>query len=459
MINRHNLLSGLHFYTDKFSLFSRNAKMVLLYSGLTGLVFGVFRLVFSFYVLSLGYNERLVGDLTSYTSLAAFLVALPAVYLSDRFSQKHIMLATSLLITTALVGLVIFPSAPFLIAFSMLIGLSQAVRQIAVAPFLMSNTTPDERQYVFSFNFGMMTLTSAIGQQLGGLLPGWLGAAVGADPQSATAYQLALIAMTVISLIAVSPLPFIRIARVVRDQKIEMPWKKLFRHGPQLVKFITPQLIIGLGAGMMMPFINIYFRKVFGLGDAAVGTIAFAAVFGMGIAQFIAPIMADRMGKMKVVMLTQALSIPFLMTLGLAAWLVPSGQVSVGLWIGITSVAYFLRMALMNFSGPIYETFILEHAKPEATSLASALNGLSFQFGWIVSPTISGWFQTTYGEFGFVPVFASVSVLYALAIFVEWLFFHKVGRAADFTQATAVVMIGDEGLEPEFSEAQRAATK
>jgi hypothetical protein len=33
--------------------------------------------------------------------------------------------------------------------------------------------------------------------------------------------------------------------------------------------------------------------------------------------------------------------------------------------------------------------------------------------------------QSRYGEYGFVPVFASVSVLYATAIVVEWLFFRK----------------------------------
>lgn len=427
-MNNRPAASGLQLYLSKFNLFSVNVKTVLIYSGLTGLAFGIFRLLFNFYVLSLGgYDEGFLGNLTSYSSLAALISALPAVYLSDRFSHKHIMIATGAISALALLGLVLFPIRPLLIAFNMLIGLSMAVRQVAIAPFLMGNTSPEERQYVFSFNFGLMTLASAAGSQLGGSIPGWMGAVANVAPTSTAAYQLTLGVVVAISLIALSPLPFLRVARRDPDRKVEMPWKKLSRHGRQLSKLITPQLIIGLGAGMMMPFMNLYYRNVFGLSDAAIGTLFAAAVFGMAIAQFIAPPLADRFGKVTIVMITQALSIPFLIMLGIAAWTVPNGG-NLGVWIAITGVAYFLRMSLMNLSGPVYETFILEQAHPDAQSLASALNGLAFQFGWVVSPSISGWLQTRYGDYGFVPVFASVSVLYALAIFVEWLFFRNADR-------------------------------
>jgi MFS family permease len=431
MTLRHGLTNGLRLYFAKFNLFSRNAKLVLLYSGLTGLVFGVFRLLFNFYVLSLGsYDESFIGTLTSYSSLAALLAALPAVYFADRFSQKTIMLVTGIVVTGALLGLVMFPYGPLLIAFNMMIGLAQAARQVAIAPFLMANTSPGERQYVFSFNFGLMTLASAAGSQIGGSLPSLFGGMANIPATSTLAYQLTLGSVTAISLIALSPLPFIRVARLAKDRVIEMPWKKLWRHRSRISRLITPQLIIGLGAGMMMPFMNLYYRNVFKLNDATIGSLFAAAVFGMAIAQFIAPPLAERFGKIGTVIASQALSIPFLMMLGVAAWLVPSGNANVGLWFGITASAYFFRMALMNLSGPVYETFILEQSETEAQSLTSALNGLAFQFGWVVSPQISGNLQARYGEYGFVPVFATVSVLYATAILVEWLFIKNGRRIA-----------------------------
>jgi Na+/melibiose symporter-like transporter len=310
----------------------------------------------------------------------------------------------------------------------MIASVAAAIRQVTVSPFLMRNTTIDDRQYVFSLNFGLTTLFSAAGNQLGGFLPTWLGSAAGTEATSPLAYQLALGAMTLISVLAIGPLTHLRVAPRDPGAVIEMPWKKLARHGGALVKLITPQLVIGLGAGMFQPFMNLYFRKVFGLSDAAVGTVFFISVFAMAIAQFTSAPLADHFGKIRTVIAAQAISIPFLIVMGLAAWIVPGGRAAFSLMFIGTAIAFLTRQALMNLAGPVYETFILDQTKPEAQSLASALNGLSFQFGWVVSPSISGWFQAQYGQFGFVPVFGCVVVLYGAAIFMEWLFFRKVAK-------------------------------
>jgi MFS family permease len=420
---------GLRAYQDKISQFSPNARAVLTFSAMNGLVFGVFRLLFNFYVLSLGgYDERFVGNLTSYSSAAALMAALPAVYIADRFSQKRIMIVTGLISAAAILGMVLLPLPPVLITLNMVASIAAAIRQVTVSPFLMRNTTSEDRQYVFSLNFGLTTLFSAAGNQLGGFLPTWLGGAVGAEATSPLAYQLALGGMTLISFLAIGPLKYLRVAPRDPDAVIEMPWKKLARHGGALVKLITPQLVIGLGAGMFQPFRNLYFRKVFGLNDAAVGTVFFISVFAMAIAQFTSAPLADRFGKIRTVIAAQAVSIPFLIIMGLAAWIVPSGRAAFSFMFIVTAIAFLTRQALMNLAGPVYETFILDQTKPEAQSLASALNGISFQFGWVVSPSISGWFQAQYGQFGFVPVFACVVILYAAAIFMEWLFFHNVAK-------------------------------
>jgi MFS family permease len=425
-MHESNSPTGLRLYVAKMALFSRNARMVLLYSGMEGLAFGVFRLLFNFYVISLGgYDERFIGNLTSYSSAAALLAALPAVYLADRFSQKAIMIATGLISALSILGLVLLPLRPFLILFNVTAGLAMAIRQVAVAPFLMRNTSPEERQYVFSFNFGLMTLAGSAGSQLGGVLPTWLGRLASVGSTDTLAYQLALGSMTATALMGLLPLLRIRMAPRDPSQPIEMPWNKLARHGRQMTRLISPSLIIGLGAGLMMPFMNLYYRNVFGKSDAAIGTLFAVGTLGMAAAQFLAPPMADRLGKINTVMLTQALSIPFLVLLGVAAWVVPGGHGSVSIWFGVAALAYLFRLSLMNLSGPVYETFILEQAKPEAQSLASALNGLAFQFGWVVSPSVSGLLQAQYGEFGFVPVFALVSVFYAAAILTEWVFFRN----------------------------------
>ncbi len=427
-----NLLGGVRLYWKKLNLFTRNAKMVLVYSALTGLAFGVFRLLFNFYVLSLGgYDEEFLGLLTSLSSAAAMSVAVPAAYLAERFSQKRIMIVTGLVSALAFLGLVLFPFRAFLILFNLVSGLAMSIRQVSVAPFLMSNTSEEERQYVFSFSFGMRTTAAFVGNWIGGSLPAWLGGWAGVGPTDTLAYQLALGSMMLISILAVGPLTFIRESTSQSQSQPNNPFRQIFQHGRQLFKLITPQVIIGLGAGLMMPFMNIYYRNVFGRSDAVIGTLFALGSLTMGIAQFTSPPLADRLGKVKAVVLTQGLSVPFLLTLGLAAWVVPTGRGDPSFWFLIAAVAYLFRLALMNMSGPVYQTFILEQVRPDVQALAASLNNIAFRFGWFVSPYVSGWFQTNYG---FVPVFLSTSTLYVIGILVTWAFFHDAEQPVEKPQ-------------------------
>ena len=425
LVDENTLDSGLTAYLNKLRMFTRNAKMVLLYSGLTGLAFGVFRLLFNFYVLSLGgYDEQFLGLLTSISSAASLAVALPAAYIAERYSHKRIMVVTVWLSVVAFAGLIVFPARGLLIAFNVLQGIAMSIRQVTAAPFLMNNSSPEERQYVFSYQFGLNTAAGFAGNLVGGMLPTWFGALAGVAATSTPAYRMALGSMILVSMLAIGPLMFIRGQQRERSQDVEMPWTLLWRHRVVLGKLILPNWLIGLGAGMMMPFMNLYYRNVFGQSDAVIGYLFASGLLGMAIAQFIAPPLADRLGKINLVVLTQGLSVPFLITLGLAAWAVPRGG-SLLLWFGIAWAAYLFRLALMNLSGPVYQTFVLEHVPDHVQALAASLNGIAFQFGWVLSPQLSGWFQTNYG---FVPVFATTAVLYIIGISITWAFFHDAER-------------------------------
>lgn len=426
-VRLQNRFEGIGLYLEKTGKFARNAKLVLTYSAFTGLAFGVFRFLFNFYVLSLGesYNEAFIGTLQTAASFASIAMALPAAYIAERFSQKKVMIVTGLLSSLAFIGLVLFPFKGFLIAFRMIAGVSMSVRQVAMAPFLMANTSKDERQWVFSFNFGLMTISSFFGNLLGGLLPTWLGGLAGAAPTDTLSYQLALGSMMLVTILSVGPLALIRMRPRDPERVIELPWVQLWQHGSVLVRYLLPQFIIGLGAGLMMPFMNIYFRNVYQKSDALIAFVFAIGGLSMAVAQFLGPPLADKRGKINAVILTQAFSIPFLLTLGIGALVVSGDLARASLWFVIASVAYIFRLALMNLSNPIYQTFVLEHVPESTQALAMSLNSLSFQFGWFVMPQLSGWLQVSLGALGFVPIFFTVAFFYVTAIAVEWAFFRR----------------------------------
>lgn len=409
-------------YIQKLKLFTRNVRMVLIFTTFTGLTFGVFRLLFNFYVLSLGgYDEVFLGTLTSISSAASLAMALPAAYIAERFPRKRIMIITGFISALAILGLIMVPQRGFLILFNIVSGISMSLRQVAISPFLMDNTTQEERQYVFSFNMGLSTTAGFVGNIVGGMMPSWFAVLINAAPTDTISYRLALSCMVLVSMLAISPLLFIRGAKVQDETEIQLPWKLLAQHSSKLIKLILPNWVIGLGAGMLMPFMNIYYRNVFSQPDAIIGYLFASGALGMAIAQFIAPPLADRFGKIKTVVVTQALSIPFLLLLGFGAYIVPRGG-NIILWFSVAWIAYLFRLALMNLSGPIYMTFVLEQVPQNVQALATSLNSIAFQFGWVLSPQLSGWLQANYS---FVPVFLTTSTLYVIGISITWIFFHN----------------------------------
>ena len=102
----------------------------------------------------------------------------------------------------------------------------------------------------------------------------------------------------------------------------------------------------------------------------------------------------------------------------------PSGIGNLSVWLIIAIIAYNLRNGLMNMGDPVYQTFMLERIPQDVHALAISLNIICFQFGWFVMPQISGHLQVQFGEFGFVPIFIFVSIMYSLAALAEYIFFR-----------------------------------
>jgi MFS family permease len=394
-------------------------------SFLEGLGIGGFRLLFNFYVLSLGYNEAFVGTLQTMQSLAAIVAAIPAAYVADRLPSRPLLVAVPLALGLAIIGLVALPLPAFLVVFRMLLGTAIASREVVVATYLMQNTSDDERQWVFSFNFCLMMAATFFGYTIGGALPTWIGSLVGEAATSTVAYQGAIGLLGFAASLGGVPAFLLRESGADARGAPDLPWRLLRKHGRSVIRFLLPNVIIGLGAGMMMPFMNIYFRKVYGRSDAFIGVLFAAGSIFMALAQFAGPVLAEAKGKIRAVIFAQALSIPFLVLLGLGAFLVPAGIVPVGVALGVAIVAFNARIALMNMGNPIYQTFVLEHVDSEVRAMSMSLLSISFQFGWFVMPQVSGSLQVLFGDFGFVPVFAGVILFYAAAILLERRFFLR----------------------------------
>lgn len=403
-------VEGVWAYGAKLTLFRPNARLYLLFTIISGVAFGIFRLLFNFYVISLGYDEALLGRLLTMTSLVALVGALPAGYFSDRLGRKLSLLISTFLLSTAVAGMVAWPTPLGFYLMNGLMGLSQSLAGVTFGPFLVENSGEEERTYLFSFSFGIQMIAGFVGNWLGGRLPAWMGDAFQVEAVSAEAYGWSIAIVAGMGFTALLPLFLLKRQRTARQEGRPSlsPFQYARRYPGMLTKLVLPILITSLGAGLLMPFMNVFYRYAYARSDADIGTLFAAGSLAMAIGLLIAPPLADRYGKMRVVVLTQAISIPFLVTLGFAPWY----------WLSAGS--YLIRLALMNMSNPVYQAFVMEKVDESSRATVASLVSMSWSFGWAFSPTLSGWLQV---EYGFTPVYMGTIGTYILAVYLYWRFF------------------------------------
>ncbi len=410
-------------YSSRVRAFKPNARLYLSSVIITGAAMGVYRLLFNFYALSLGYDEALLGKLVTVSSLTALLAALPMGYLSDLIGRKASLVISGIMLSTSIFVIVFWQGIFVLYAMNVLSGLAQSLSAVTIAPFLMENSGEQERTYLFSFSRACKWPWPrwAIGSAVT-CLPGLLRCAACSHQQHSLCRGFT--GHCLVAGIGVIPLFFLRQPALQRaERSVFAPLSYAVKQPVLLTKLILPMLITSIGAGMIMPFMNVFFRQVYHQPDPVIGTLFAWGSLAMGIGLLIAPPLAERMGKIQLVVITQALSIPFLIILGFAPVF----------WM--SALAYYVRLALMNMSGPVYQTFVMEHVEPSARATVASLVSMAWNFGWAFSPSISGWLQVNYG---FGPPFLGTIFLYTVSIFLYWAFFWRGKESPAVSQSPAI---------------------
>lgn len=408
-------------YSSHIRAFKPNARLYLLNVIITGAVMGVFRLIFNFYALSLGFDESVLGNLITTSSFVALIAALPMGYLADIIGRKGSLILSSILLAFSVIAMALWKTETSLYAMNVVSGLAQSLAGVTMSPFLMENSDEKERTYLFSFGQGLQMTMASIGNWVGGYLPTWISQTQHVSETSSIAYGNSILIAGIGALIAVLPLMFIKSPNITRSQRaVFAPFQYAAKNPGLLTKLVLPMLLTSLGAGLIMPFMNVFFRVVHHQPDPVIGTLFAWGSLAMGIGLLIAPPLADRTGKIQLVVITQALSIPFLILLGFSPIF----------WVG--AVSYYIRLALMNMSSPVYQTFVMEHVEPSGRATVASLTSMAWNFGWAFSPTISGWLQVKYG---FGPAFIGTITLYTISVLMYWAFFWR--RSIDPVPASA----------------------
>lgn len=397
-------------YREAFASFSRPARLYLVTELLAWTCHGIFAVVFNLYLLEGGYRESFIGRAVSLNGLGMALAALPAGLLADRWGRRRCLLLGAALDVVSQLVRSLWLDPGVVLAGSFFAGAGQSLLATAGAPFLTDHSTPRERTHLFSTFFATALIAGVIGSVLGGEMPRLLlGLPEALRPDRLHAYRAALLVGVALAALAAWPLLRLRGLAEPALSEARMPVEPAARR--RLVPIGLNALLIGAGAGLVIPFMNLYFARRFDCSSAQIGWFfSVAAVFTAG-ASLLGPALARRFGKLRTAVAAQALSLPFLVTLGFERRL----DVAVG--------AFWMRATLMQASTPLVQTFVMEALPNSLRARASSLINTVWNFGWAASATMSG---VIIQRFGYDVPFYLTAVLYALAATIFYLSFRRV---------------------------------
>ena len=401
-------------FAEAARAFSRPARLYLLAELLAWTGHGVFQVTFNLYLVQGGFQESFVGRAVSLNALGLALAAWPAGLLAERWGRRRCLLTGALVEGLGLLLRSVVLWTPVLYGSSFLAGVGQSFLAIAAAPFLTEHSTTRERTHLFSAFFATALVAGVVGSMLGG----WIPAALVRLPPSMRfdllhAYRIALLVGAGLALAAT--LPILRLRGLREEPLVSDRGGRPAGSTRPLVSIGLNALLIGAGAGLVIPFMNLYFARRFACSSGQIGLFFSAAQLLTAIASLTGPAIARRFGKLRTAVAAELLSLPFLVTLGAERRL------------EIAVAAFWIRAMLMQASTPLVQAFVMEALPPELRARATSITNMVWNVGWATSATLSGMIIQS---FGYDVPFYVTAALYATAAVTFYLAFRKQPEAS-----------------------------
>lgn len=395
-------------YCHSFRSFSNNVKIFLLGNAFVSMGVAIYGLLFNLYLKHMGLGEAMIGNLISTTSLGIAFMAIPAAFIIERFHVKHLVIFAMTLSSLFYGAQVLSHSLDLLFNLGLLASMFMALFNISIAPFYLRNSTPQERVQLFTLNSCLGIFAQFVGYLIGGFIP-TLVKMVTSSQDEVIIFKTSL--MISIAFIFIPNLLFLRITKVeIPKTRLDI-FKSLREQDWNIIgKLTLPKLCFAFGAGLVIPFMNIYLKEKFSLSTKEIGLAFSLLQFFIFVGIFITPWFMKRTTQLRFIILTSLISIPFMVSMGVVGNL------------GVVLSCFFARGMLMNMSSPITSMFEMERVKEKECVFASAMILFSYHLVYTISTRIGG---ILIEKLSFGPTFYFSALSYVLAVILYYKFFKR----------------------------------
>lgn len=413
--------------------FQPDARRFLVVTLVGGAAMSLWWIDFNLYLASLGFDASRIGIIATAGSIASAVAAFPASSLSDRIGRRLVMAAGTVAGIVAVMGMIWTADPTAILLLVALFGAGNMAVQVVAVPYMSEHSEPEHRSELFALQFAISTATNIVAAVLGGIVARSIAEWLGFIPDGPDTYRIILGFMAVLLVAG-----FLFVLRLSDDRPSVLQGRKLLSIGEPAAfpvararawsiarfgltihdrhtffRLLLPGLLIPIGAGQVIPFLNLFVQAKFGLDLAALNGVFALTSVGTMLAILYQPTLARRFGRLRSVVLVQSVSIPFLIVLGF----------SPVLWTVIAAMT--IRNSLMNAGNPIFNAFAMDRVSgPERATLAAAMS-LMWSIGWVIAGAYYSAVHAALGfEAGYTVNFVTIIVLYSVATWLYWRWFR-----------------------------------
>ncbi|MBM4248246.1 MAG: MFS transporter [Euryarchaeota archaeon] len=324
---------------------------------------GIFLFSFVLFMLRLGHGTGLQGVLLSLMEVSVALTILPFGMLAPRAGKRRMLFSGLALTAASYVCVALSTELWHFVPGMLLLGLGTSLVTPVISTALADTACDADRKYLMSINaFGMM-LSGALGFYLSGLFVGLVGEESGFRLLFWFAGGIVLA------------------GAVLLTRRPEGPCAPAPRTGGgtrALLPFVLPQFVLGLGAGLVIPFFPVYFKLRFSADTATISALFTATQLFWAATYMAMPVIAERRGSVRTLVFMQAMAVAALFAIPLTAD------------FGSTAFLFAVRMILMNASRPIADSYMMTLVGKDLRSTAVAANQLAWMLPHMLSVAAGG---------------------------------------------------------------------
>ncbi len=399
-------------YLSLFKSLSPNLKRYFTASFFAYLGLGAGNVLVNLYLVEKGFTEDVVGVFLSIKLFTTGILALPAGMVCNKMGYKWSLKQGLFFIGLGILILVYFNSTWLVYFSSFLWGLGLSVFAVSAPPFIQDNCDPRQRQQAFSINFSVMMFSQMIGNFISGRLVEFL------PFDTLYSYQITLTVFAFSTLLGIVFLA--KISETIKQCDFNLPKQikgilSLATNNANIRKILFTHAAIGIGAGLIVPMLNVFLKNNVGATTGQIGTIMSISQTTTAFAALLTPFIVAKMGKIKGITILRLASIPFLLAIALIQN------------IYLVGIAIFLRGSLMNMTHPVESEFTMGMVEKEERASLSALLKTMDSVGRALSVLLGGYLMTS---IGYTAPYYLTCLIYLITIILFYLWFGSMDKDA-----------------------------